>query len=497
MGRPRRNQHSTRVYPEYSHEPTSSLDRLNPSHDDHDNPREDDDEDSSSVLSTFPPHHQSPLLGSPTGGFFRRSEPSNSSSYRTMRGRTRGLKAKVTCRWVRMPALILLCLGAIIAFVFVPWHQSRSGLDLNQLRVRENHLDGFAIHNISAPDGSIYGSFVGLGASVQSLFVKDRHGSFRDIVLGYDNTSEYLHHPVNPRFGSVVGRYANRIKNSSFVIPGHPDQIFRTTPNEHGGLNTLHGGDPGWDRRPFQVEAKNLSYISFSLVDHDGEQGFPSEVVSKIEYQLLSGGKWKTKMTAQANGLTPIMLSSHVYWNLDAYAADESASKHILQLNAPQYIATDPILIPTGKLESVKNTPLDFIQPAEIGSRFKETAGLCGQDCIGYDNALVYDVNRPIDVPVMAMWSQQSGIKMSVITDQIGVQVYTCNAIVPKKKNIPPVPRKKSQNGPDAVYENHSCVAIEQQGLIDAINHPEWKINSIYGPDRPYEWNTIYEFSTI
>ncbi|KAI9600419.1 hypothetical protein H4Q26_000202 [Puccinia striiformis f. sp. tritici PST-130] len=472
MGRPRRLPQSPRVYPEYAQNTTGSLDRLNDSRED-DQDGDDEDEDSSSMLSTFPPHN-------------------NNLSFASL---------QFSCRWLRMPALILLCLGTIVSFVFVPWHQSRSGLDLNQLRDLENHLDGFAVHNISAPDGSIYGSFIGLGASVQSLFVKDRHGSFRDIVLGYDNTSEYLHHPVNPRFGSVVGRYANRIKNSSFAIPGHPDQIFRLTPNEHQGLNTLHGGDPGWDRSPldqaFQSRSQNLSYISFSLVDRDGEQGFPSEVVSKIEYELLSGGKWKTRMTAQANGPTPIMLSSHVYWNLDAYASDESASKHFLQLNAPQYIPTDPILIPTGTLESVKGTPLDFIEPAEIGSRLNQTVGLCGQDCTGYDNALVYDVNRNKELPVMTMWSHQSGIKLSVITDQVGLQIYSCNTIVSPDKTIQPIPRKKSQAGPHAIYENYSCIVIEQQGLIDAISNPQWKINSLYGPDRPYEWNAIYEFTIV
>jgi aldose 1-epimerase len=115
-------------------------------------------------------------------------------------------------------------------------------------------------------------------------------------------------------------------------------------------------------------------------------------------------------MTAKANGPTPIMLSSHAYWldcfyqplnysaliffffhnfvrNLDAYVSCGSASKHYLQLNAPQYIATDSILVPTGELQPVKNTPLDFTQPTEIGSRLNQTVGLCGQGCTGYVSA--------------------------------------------------------------------------------------------------------------
>ncbi|PLW47722.1 hypothetical protein PCANC_11471 [Puccinia coronata f. sp. avenae] len=515
MGRTRHQRTSSRVYPEYSHQsPADSSDHHLKHHSQEmSEDGGDEDDDNSSIVSNFPPvpphhhhhhHHHSPLLGRvpSTTIFFRRSaEPSSSSagssSYRNLRTRSRGFVGKVSCRWIRMPALLLLSLVAILSFVVVPWYQSRADLDLNLLRGLENHLDAFAVHNISAPDGSIYGSFVGIGASLQSLFVKDRHGTFRDIVLGYDNTSEYLHHPSNPRFGSVVGRYANRIKNSSFIIPGYPRRIFHTTPNEHEGLNTLHGGAPGWDRRPFKVEAKNLSCISFSLVDRDGEQGFPSEVITKIEYQLLSGGKWKTRMTAQAKGPTPIMLSSHVYWNLDAYASSESASKHFLQLNASQYIAVDPILVPTGALQPVKDTPLDFTEATEIGSRLNQTLGLCGEDCIGYDNALVYHSNRSLDLPAMSMWSHQSGIKMSVVTDQLGVQIYSCNSILSFDPRVKPIPRKKSQMGPHAIYENFSCIVIEQQGLIDAINHPEWNVDDIHGPDKPYEWNSVYEFSTI
>jgi aldose 1-epimerase len=75
--------------------------------------------------------------------------------------------------------------------------------------------------------------------------------------------------------------------------------------------------------------------------------------------------------------------------NLDAYASSESASKHFLQLNASQYIAVDPILVPTGALQPVKDTPLDFTEATEIGSRLNQTLGLCGEDCIGYVSAKV------------------------------------------------------------------------------------------------------------
>jgi hypothetical protein len=44
-------------------------------------------------------------------------------------------------------------------------------------------------------------------------------------------------------FSGVPGRYANRIKNSTFEIDG---ETYHVTPNENGGRDTLHGGPNGW-----------------------------------------------------------------------------------------------------------------------------------------------------------------------------------------------------------------------------------------------------------
>lgn len=60
-----------------------------------------------------------------------------------------------------------------------------------------------------------------------------------------------------------------------------------------------------------------------------------------------------------------------------------------------------------------------------------------------------------------------------------------------------PIPRKKSQGGPSGIYTDHSCIAIENESVIDAINNPEFKVNQIYGPGRPYNWETSYVFSTL
>ena len=96
------------------------------------------------------------------------------------------------------------------------------------------------------PDGKyeiqsegIRARFIAYGASISNLFITDVHGEERDIVLGFDNASYYGIDKQHPHLGGVPGRYANRIANSTFEIDG---QVYHTDPNEHGGLNTLHGG---------------------------------------------------------------------------------------------------------------------------------------------------------------------------------------------------------------------------------------------------------------
>lgn len=91
----------------------------------------------------------------------------------------------------------------------------------------------------------IRGLFIPYGASISNLFIKGKDGVERDIVLGFDNASYYSVDPVHPHFGGVPGRYANRIKNSTFNIDGVD---YHITPNENGGADTLHGGLDGWGK---------------------------------------------------------------------------------------------------------------------------------------------------------------------------------------------------------------------------------------------------------
>lgn len=353
----------------------------------------------------------------------------------------------------------------------------------------------------------IRAKFIPYGASISNLFINDTNGIERDIVLGFDNASYYSVDKLHPHLGGVPGRYANRIKNSTFVIDGVE---YKVDANENGGLDTLHGGSNGWDWRNWTVESHTDTSITFSLLDPDGEQGFPGDVKSYVTYSVTPYS-WHLKMLASAlTKKTPIMLSSHTYWNLDGFQNNDTATalNHTLSLPySGQRIGVDGILIPNGTiLPNKPGSVNDFWSaPKQIGASFgdPEILGNCGTNCSGYDNA--YVVNRAQDGPydwrnngpVASLSSDFSGIQVDVYTDQDAFQVYSCGG------QNGTLTLKNTQGFFDdesrpRVVEKYGCVVMEVEDYIDGINQPEWQRNKkqIFGPeDPPYVLEAVYKFS--
>lgn len=300
--------------------------------------------------------------------------------------------------------------------------------------------------NSTGPDAAgkywVYGegisaAFIPYGASISNLIIKDQYGIDRDIVGGFDNASyckflsiiplirftpqlltRHLKDSIDkqhPHFGGVPGRYANRIKNSTFEIDG---VTYNVTPNENPtpeapeGADTLHGGLDGWDWRNFTVESYTTNSITFSIVDPDGKEGFPGEVISYITYSL-GDMTWDFKMVAIATTKkTPIMLSSHTYWNLDGFANNETQTVFNHSLFMPysgQRVDVDNILIPTGDiLANQPDSVNDFWSaPKQIGANISspELEGNCGFNCTGYGKFLYTcscSWSLSLDVPTAA-----------------------------------------------------------------------------------------------
>lgn len=161
-------------------------------------------------------------------------------------------------------------------------------------------------------------------------------------------------------------------------------------------FDSLHGGTNGYDHRVWETTKVSSDSVTFTLLDPNGTEGFPGTVIVavssehnnvctisstfQVTYTLEPKATWKISMHAVASAKTPIMLSGHHYWNLEAYQESQDLVGHIVEFQASKFVATDGHLIPTGQFLEVQNTPMDFRQAKSIGSSIPATAAdqFCG-----------------------------------------------------------------------------------------------------------------------
>jgi len=309
-----------------------------------------------------------------------------------------------------------------------------------------------------------------------------------DVIVGYSNSSQYTvdSATVHTYFGAVVGRYANRIKNHTFTLDG---TTYNVPGNDNGGLDTLHGGTVGYDQRNWTFLTQNASSVSFSLLDTSFEN-FPGTVLTTATYSVSSyasgpQGQLRPRLTTKLVSIaldqpTPIMLSTHNYWNLNAFQAPTILNDtYIWMPYSDRYIQTDGILIPNGTIGLTSQNPaLDFTSPKLMGTAIDQTAGhnYCGTGCTGIDNAFIVDrpptVSPDSVIPVIHAWSETTGIQMDVSTNQQGLQIYTCmnqNGSIPVKAS-----QLRNTTGAAQYINKFGCFVIESQVYIDGINNPQW-----------------------
>ena len=75
------------------------------------------------------------------------------------------------------------------------------------------------LYTLTNRDGLV-AKITNLGGHLTELHVPDRNGHMADIVLGHSTLDPYLDRTINPYFGSIVGRYANRIAKGRFTLDG-------------------------------------------------------------------------------------------------------------------------------------------------------------------------------------------------------------------------------------------------------------------------------------
>ena len=109
------------------------------------------------------------------------------------------------------------------------------------------------------------------GAKIVSIEAPDRNGKLADVTLGYKNAEGY--EAGDHYFGSIVGRYANRIAKGKFTLDSVAYKLAL-----NNGANSLHGGPTGFHSQLWNAEIITKdNYPSLKLTYHspDMQEGYP------------------------------------------------------------------------------------------------------------------------------------------------------------------------------------------------------------------------------
>ncbi|MDO5402354.1 MAG: aldose epimerase family protein [Eubacteriales bacterium] len=313
-----------------------------------------------------------------------------------------------------------------------------------------------------------------MGAALVSVLVPDDAGELCDVVLGYDQVSEY--EKDKNCFGAVIGRNANRIKGTHIVIDRFE---YNLDDNDNG--NNLHSGFKGFNHEIWSAmyTKSDKQTISFCYESREGTQGFPGTVNVSVTYSLTQNNSLNIRYEAETNRKTIVNITNHAYFNLNGHDSG-TVNKHNLYIPARYYTPVEPKgMCPTGEIASVDGTPMDFRKMKTIGQDIDsdfEQLKYAG----GYDHNYVNDNNGQFKLAATAQ-GEKSGITMEVYTDRPGLQLYTGNYI-------------GSVNGKDgAIYGSRHGFCLETQGFPDAIHHLGFP-SPLIGPKEKFISTTEYVF---
>lgn len=316
-------------------------------------------------------------------------------------------------------------------------------------------------------------SFMDIGATWLSCSLP-LPGEQREVLLRSPNMAEHMRQGAY--FGSVVGRYANRIDKGQFEIGGTSYQVTC-----NNGENALHGGVEGFDKRRWSIDSHTESTLVMSLQSEDGDQGFPGTAKVQVEYQLTDDNALMITYQASCDKTTPMNLTNHAYFNLAGESSTAKSTDHKLQMCADAYLPTREDLIPLGELKPVEGTSFDFTVLKQVGRDF-----LSEQDQItagGYDHAFVFDAKLTDGCAVVAtLESPEQDVLMEVQTTKPAVQFYSGNFL-------------DGTPGLSRTYDKLDGLALETQFFPDGPNRPEWgSSNGVLEAGENYQHQTTYRF---
>lgn len=312
------------------------------------------------------------------------------------------------------------------------------------------------------------------GATVVDLNVVGKDGKTYDVSLGYDNVTDYENGTCF--FGATVGRNANRISDAKITIDGVAYDL-----GANDNENNLHSGVKGTSAVMWEVKEYKDNAITFSYLSKDLEQGFPGDAIMEVTYTVTEDNELDITYHCTTNKKTVMNMTNHCYFNLNGQASGNVHSQE-LQINASAYTPViDAKAIPTGEIADVTGTPFDFRTAKPIGQDIHADDIQLGYGN-GYDHNYVLDRKGEGLETAAVVYAPESGIRMEVLTDLPGIQLYTGNFI----EGV------KGKGG--VTYPKNGAFCLETQYFPNAINEPNFEM-PLLDAGEVYASKTVYRFS--
>ena len=289
------------------------------------------------------------------------------------------------------------------------------------------------MEQVTINNGRLSLTVLNYGAIIQQLKVKDKYGDDFNVVVDLPDPQVYLRDTIS--MGAAVGRYAGRISQGGFILDSKRYELYH-----EDGVH-LHGGKEGFSKKYWKINetrindnpAVELHYTSPHL-----EEGYPGELEVKI-YYILAANRLEIIHEASTDQPTVLNLTNHSYFRLDN---EQQINDYHLKLASHKRLETDDKLLPTGKFLEVEGSELDFRLGKKIGD-------------IRMDTPFVLDKNEDLFTEI---YSEKSGIRMRVSTNQPAVVVYTPLGF--------PAICFETQNLPDAPNFNHFPSSVLRPGEL-------------------------------
>ena len=241
---------------------------------------------------------------------------------------------------------------SLLALVLFAACNEDAGVKLIPESKFNTEIDGKPVSIYTIRGGGLTAQITNYGARVVSLWVPDRDGCVRDVVIGRPDIDSYVNGEGERFLGACVGPVANRIGGASFTLDG---QTYTLEKND--GENTLHGGFVGIDRLVWDVTEQSDNSIKFTVLHPDGLGGFPGNKTISVRYTLTEKHDLKVEFEATTDAPTPINLAHHPFFNLKG-SGEGDILDHIMEIPAGGVSAVDDQLIPLGHTVIIDGGPV-------------------------------------------------------------------------------------------------------------------------------------------